>query len=173
MNSIKLINLKVVQNLSKFNSSCKVFNFSNSISTLRFLCDNNSKFVTPLAHNLFKLKKNKINTNSLDISQFGSKTEKLFFEIESKLSNLLDNGFLTDIDLHDEFMNIIFNFNGERSTIVISKQPATKQIWYSSPLRKPDYFEFSSDWRSNRTNKTLFEVLHDDLLKATGIHVNF
>ncbi|EAK87579.1 frataxin like protein [Cryptosporidium parvum Iowa II] len=172
MNSIKLLNLKVVQNLSKFNTQYKVFNFRKSISTLKFLCDRNSKFVPPLAHNLLKLKKNRIYTNSSDISQFSSKTEGLFFEIEKKLSDLLDNGLLSDIDLHDEFMNISFNLNGEKNTIVISKQPATNQIWYSSPLRKPDYFEFNSDWRSNRTNKTLFEVLNDDLYKATGIHVN-
>ncbi|OII75488.1 uncharacterized protein cubi_02009 [Cryptosporidium ubiquitum] len=173
MNSIKLLNLKIIQNLNRFNSSCKIFNFRNSAIPLKFLFDNNYKLYVLKAHSILTIQKSRINTNSLDISQFNLKTETLFFEIESKLNDLLDSGFLSDIDLHDEFMNITFNLNGVKNTIVISKQPATKQIWYSSPLRKPDYFEFNSDWRSNRTNETLFEALHDDLFKATGIHVNF
>lgn len=173
MNSIKLLNLKVIQNLSRFNNSCKIFNFGNLITPLRFLLYKNSNLHTPKIHNILTIKKNRISTGSSNISQFNLKTEKLFFEIENKLNDLLDNGLLSDIDLHDEFMSITFNISGEKNTIVISKQPATKQIWYSSPLRKPDYFEFNSDWRSKRTNKTLFEVLHDDLLKAIGIHVKF
>ncbi|KAH7648091.1 hypothetical protein FG379_000015 [Cryptosporidium bovis] len=117
-----------------------------------------------------------------DSSMFSLKSEKLFADIGEKLENICEEGLIQDVDFNDEFINIIFedksgkyHNNGEKNTgtIVISKQSSTKQIWYSSPFRKPDYFEFNNDWRSERTKKTLSETLKEDILLCSGVNVDF
>ncbi|KAI3658284.1 hypothetical protein MP638_000375 [Amoeboaphelidium occidentale] len=53
----------------------------------------------------------------------------------------------------------------EHGTFVINKQPANKQIWFSSPLSGPKRFEYDSDlkqWVDIRANE---QTLHDILRK--------
>ncbi|KAJ1608682.1 frataxin like protein [Cryptosporidium canis] len=173
MNFLKVVNLRIIQNLGRFNQSLGTFSFRNGFTQVGLLLKCSNVVLSPASNNAALIKRSGISTASSGTSLFSSNAEKLFFEIDGRLSGLIDSGQLYDVDLHDEFLNIHFYLEGELSTIVISKQPATRQIWYSSPLRKPDYFDLDLGWKSSRTNKTIFEVLHDDLLQATGIHVKF
>ncbi|KAL7066132.1 frataxin-like domain-containing protein [Cryptosporidium serpentis] len=110
------------------------------------------------------------------IADFNNKADQLLHEISEKIINTQNQNLIDDIDCHDEFLNIIFKYKDRQSlsgTIVISKQSATKQIWYSSPIRPPDYFDFENNWKSKRSGLSLFEVLESDLFEGTGLKFNF
>ncbi|KAF7458868.1 frataxin like protein [Cryptosporidium felis] len=168
MNTLKILNLKILGNLEKFGRIGRVQRKNKAFS---LFASQHNNYLTSFPI-LSKVLSSKICTTR-NTSLFKSSAEKLFFDIELKLNDLVDKGLIYEVDIHDEFMNITFDLDGKIGTIVISKQTAANQIWYSSPLRKPDYFEFGPDWKSLRTNSTLFQVLCEDLQKATGIYVNF
>ncbi|EEA04713.1 frataxin-like domain-containing protein [Cryptosporidium muris RN66] len=109
------------------------------------------------------------------IADFNNKADQLLHIISEKIINTQDQNLIDDIDCHNEFLNITFRYKDRQSsgTIVISKQSATKQIWYSSPIRPPDYFEFESNWKSKRSGLSLFEALESDLFEGTGLKFNF
>ena len=72
------------------------------------------------------------------------------------------------VDLHDGVLSIEFP-NG---TFVINKHGASKQIWYSSPVSPPAYFEGLTDsgksWWSIKLQTGIRDKLAVDVEKLTG-----
>lgn len=79
---------------------------------------------------------------------------------------------LEELDLKDGVLTIQFGepING---SFVLNRHYIHKQIWYSSPVSGPHYFEFDSEprWTSSRTGKSLYEQLQDDICgKEAGLN---
>ena len=75
-------------------------------------------------------------------------------ELES-IADLVDTQISdnTDVDgsveLHEGVLTIDFLSPG-RGTFVVNKHTASRQIWYSSPVSQPAYFDADSNWTSKR-----------------------
>lgn len=67
------------------------------------------------------------------------------------------------VDLHDGVLTIDF----PSGTFVINKHFASKQIWYSSPVSPPAYFE-PERWWSEKLGLTLRQKLEKDVAALTG-----
>jgi len=68
-----------------------------------------------------------------------------------------------EVDYHSGVLTLNLGHSG---TYVINKQPPNKQIWLSSPISGPkryDFHEESRTWVYSRDNKTLDELLSEEL----------
>ncbi|KAH8741319.1 hypothetical protein FG386_000226 [Cryptosporidium ryanae] len=179
MNLIKFVNTKIVRSFLRYGRLQRSY-FGTNFRTMEYgLISSLRRYSLGKGVSMQKLRS--ISTHS-DLSIFSLKSEKLFTDIGEKLEGLCDKGLIQDVDFNDEFINIVFEHKKGKyfeeggkniGTIVISRQSSTKQIWYSSPFRKPDYFEFSNGWRSERTKKTLYETLKEDILLLSGFSIDF
>ena len=73
-----------------------------------------------------------------------------------------------NIDIHEGVLTIEF----PKGTFVLNKHGASKQIWYSSPVSPPAYFEPLTDtgkkWWSLRLQMSLRDKLDTDIERLTG-----
>eukprot|EP00922_Rhytidocystis_sp_ex-Travisia-forbesii_P009318 GHVS01013582.1.p1 GENE.GHVS01013582.1~~GHVS01013582.1.p1 ORF type:complete len:172 (-),score=28.25 GHVS01013582.1:397-912(-) len=81
---------------------------------------------------------------------------------------------MEELELKDGVLRIEF-ISGTSSPLafVLNKHYITQQIWYSSPVSGPYYFDFPSGWRSAKTGRTVFETLTEDVKKVCGVTVRF
>ena len=178
MNSIKYLNTTILSSFLKYGRTYRCYR--GDFDILKYGPVSSQSLSRCVIWKSLPKEKPKRVSSCSDLSLFSLKSEKLFAEIGERLSSLCDEGLIKDVDINDEFINIVFDDRqktgmereGGVGVIIISKQSSTKQIWYSSPFRKPDYFEFSNNWRSERTNKTLSETLKEDLFLCTGISID-
>ena len=72
------------------------------------------------------------------------------------------------VELHEGVLSIEFS----QGTFVINKHGASKQIWYSSPVSQPAYFDALTDmgrrWWSIRLQTSLRQKLEKDIRTITG-----
>lgn len=76
-----------------------------------------------------------------------------------------------NVEIHEGVLTIEF----PKGTFVLNKHGASKQIWYSSPVSPPAYFEPLTDtgkkWWSLRLQMNLRDKLSSDILRLTGHRV--
>ena len=62
-------------------------------------------------------------------------------------------------------------------TFIMNKHSITKQIWYSSPVIGPAYFEAitaaGNKWYSVKLEKDLYQQFAEDVQKLTGLKIRF
>ncbi|KAK0246013.1 Frataxin [Armillaria nabsnona] len=89
-----------------------------------------------------------------------------------QLENLLDSEAQSNPDYEVEYSSGVLTLKlGEHGTYVINKQPPNKQIWLSSPQSGPkryDYSEFDNKWWYWRDEKTLSDLLNEELQVILG-----
>ncbi|KAK0473196.1 hypothetical protein IW261DRAFT_1569962 [Armillaria novae-zelandiae] len=89
-----------------------------------------------------------------------------------QLENLLDSEAQSNPDYEVEYSSGVLTLKlGEHGTYVINKQPPNKQIWLSSPQSGPkryDYSEFDSKWWYWRDEKTMSDLLNEELQVILG-----
>jgi len=87
--------------------------------------------------------------------------ETLLGSIEELLDTLGRSSY--EVEYHSGVLTLVL---GEDGTYVINKQPPNKQIWLSSPFSGPkryDYSEEADDWIYSRDNRSMGDLLNDEL----------
>ena len=88
-------------------------------------------------------------------------------------SQIGDNSDLdASVELHEGVLTI--DFSGPKNgTFVINKHTASRQIWYSSPVSSPAYFDpVDSEWISKRLGMSLRNKLVVDVEKLVNIRLD-
>lgn len=76
------------------------------------------------------------------------------------------------VELHDGVMTLDF-ISPAKGTFVINKHTASQQIWYSSPVSAPAYFDIAkSGWFSKRLGMSLRSKLTLDVEKLVRIRLD-
>ena len=77
------------------------------------------------------------------------------------------------VEVHDGVLSIEF----PRGVFVINKHAASRQIWYSSPVSQPAYFDAFMDsgrkWWSTRLKTDLRTKLAEDIHTLTGKRLEY
>jgi frataxin-like iron-binding protein CyaY len=101
----------------------------------------------------------------LDESLFESLALRELQTIADSLDSRFDALGCEAVDLHEGVLSVEF----PGGTFVINKHSASGQIWYSSPVSPPRYFEAETDagrkWWSIRGGESLREKFSQDLRK--------
>lgn len=104
--------------------------------------------------------------NGLDM--FDSLAEKELHKISELVEERAEKIDLDSLEFNEGVLTIAFN----SGVFVLNKHGASRQIWYSSPVSPPAYFELlggnGQPWWSSRVAMTLREKLKADILKLTG-----
>jgi frataxin-like iron-binding protein CyaY len=88
--------------------------------------------------------------------------------IADKVDHQIDRLGGEAVEFHDGVLTIEF----PTGTFVVNKHFASKQIWYSSPVSPPAYFDrVDSKWWSEKLRQTVREKLREDITKLTGLAV--
>lgn len=99
---------------------------------------------------------------------FESAAAKELYEIGELIEDNADKIGLDSVDLNEGTLTIGF----PRGTFVLNKHNASRQIWYSSPVSQPAYFDpIGNDgqrWWSDRISMTLRNKLKTDIRNLTG-----
>jgi frataxin-like iron-binding protein CyaY len=102
-------------------------------------------------------------------SSFDLEAIRELTEITDSIEGKIEDLGAESVDLHEGVLAIEFP-NG---TFVLNKHSASRQIWFSSPVSPPAYFDlFAEDtrliWWSNRLGSTLRSKLSHDIHSLTG-----
>ena len=73
-------------------------------------------------------------------------------------------------ELHEGVLTIDF-VSPAKGTFVVNKHTASRQIWYSSPVSQPAYFDADSGWYSKRLGMGLRSKLALDVEKLVRIRL--
>lgn len=99
---------------------------------------------------------------------FDSIAEKELHEISELVEERAEAIDLDSLEFNEGVLTIGFR----AGVFVLNKHGASRQIWYSSPVSPPAYFEplggNGQPWWSNRVGMTLREKLGTDIFKLTG-----
>ena len=93
--------------------------------------------------------------------------------IADSADSQIDNLGAEAVEIHEGVLSIEF----PRGTFVINKHGASKQIWYSSPVSQPAYFDAMTDsgkkWWSIRLQMDLRTKLAKDINTLTGKRIEY
>ena len=102
------------------------------------------------------------------VDMFDSLAEKELHKISELVEERSEKIDLDSLEFNEGVVTIAFN----SGVFVLNKHSASRQIWYSSPVSSPAYFELlggnGQPWWSSRVGMTLREKLKADILKLTG-----
>jgi frataxin-like iron-binding protein CyaY len=103
----------------------------------------------------------------LNESGFESLAVKELTDLAHSIETEADKIGVDSVDLHEGVLSLEFP-NG---VFVLNRHLASRQIWYSSPVSPPAYFDLLQDknniWWSARLNMTLRSKLSLDIEKLT------
>lgn len=103
-----------------------------------------------------------------DLDMFDSLAEKELHKISELVEERAEKIDLDSLEFNEGVVTIAFT----SGVFVLNKHSASRQIWYSSPVSSPAYFELlggnGTPWWSSRVGMTLREKLKADILKLTG-----
>ena len=86
-------------------------------------------------------------------------------------SQICDNDDVDgSVELHEGVLTIDF-LAPAKGTFVVNKHTASRQIWYSSPVSQPAYFDADSGWYSKRLGMVLRSKLALDVEKLVRIRL--
>jgi frataxin-like iron-binding protein CyaY len=109
---------------------------------------------------------------SLTESDFDSRAVRELQRVGDVLDSRLDSIGAESVDYQEGVLVIEF----PKGTFVLNKHTASRQIWYSSPVSPPAYFEPVTDsgkrWWSIRLNTTLSHKLSQDISILSGQNVD-
>ncbi|KAF5382947.1 hypothetical protein D9757_006319 [Collybiopsis confluens] len=117
-----------------------------------------------------------VNTSSLSMEEYHKLSDEVLDSLLEDLEQLLEEHGLPSYEV--EYSSGVLTLNLEEyGTYVINKQPPNKQIWLSSPFSGPkryDYTESDGSWRYSRDDKTLYDLLNEEIGRAlnTPIHLS-
>ena len=105
----------------------------------------------------------------LSESQFETAAVRELSDIANILDNRADDIGIDSVDLQEGVLVVEFP-NG---TFIINKHQASRQIWYSSPVSPPAYFDpvlnnNKEEWWSPRLRQDLRAKLYVDIRKLSG-----
>lgn len=106
-----------------------------------------------------------------NLQQFESAATKELSVIAESLDFQMEAIDAESVELHDGVLQVDF----ENGTFVVNKHSASGQIWYSSPISPPAYFDPGEDdkWISKKLGQSLREKFSSDILKLTRHIVSF
>ena len=111
--------------------------------------------------------------HTLNASEFEILASRELQSIADNLDSQIEDIGGDSVELLDGVLTIDLPcpHNGGR-TFVINKHFASMQIWYSSPVSPPAYFDPNGErWWSKKLGLTLREKLARDLKKISGVEV--
>ncbi|KAK0208526.1 hypothetical protein DFS33DRAFT_1271744 [Desarmillaria ectypa] len=113
-----------------------------------------------------------IHRGDLTTERYHEVSDHVMEALLDQLENLLDSEAQSNPDYEVEYSSGVLTLKlGEHGTYVINKQPPNKQIWLSSPQSGPkryDYSEFDNSWWYWRDEKTLNDLLNEELEVILG-----
>ncbi|KAG7450290.1 Frataxin [Guyanagaster necrorhizus] len=113
-----------------------------------------------------------IHRGNLTVERYHEVSDRAMEALLDQLEDLLDSETQSNPDHEVEYSSGVLTLNlGGHGTYVINKQPPNKQIWLSSPQSGPkryDYSEFDSNWWYWRDEKTLSDLLNEELQAIFG-----
>ena len=109
-----------------------------------------------------------------DLQSFESAAVSELIHIAESIDSQVDAIGAESVELHDGVLQLEF----AKGTFVVNKHGASGQIWYSSPISPPAYFDPVSgpnvsevSWYSRRLRKSLREKFAADILVISGHRV--
>ncbi|CEG40620.1 iron donor protein [Plasmopara halstedii] len=103
--------------------------------------------------------------------EFMELADKTLFDIQSWLDGIEEMLEECDVMFSVGVLKIDL---GEYGTWVINRQVPNRQIWWSSPISGPRRYEYDAErraWVNTRDKGELKELLHTEILEATGIEI--
>ncbi|TDH66781.1 hypothetical protein CCR75_001602 [Bremia lactucae] len=104
-------------------------------------------------------------------TQFVELADKTLHDIQSWLDGIEEMLDDSDIMYTQGVLKIDL---GEHGTWVLNRQVPNRQIWWSSPISGPRRYEYHAEgrqWVNTRDSSELTELLHTEILNATGIEI--
>jgi frataxin-like iron-binding protein CyaY len=104
----------------------------------------------------------------MEESEFEARSLQELHSIGELIESQTDSIDFESIDFHEGVLSIEF----QNGTFVLNKHGASKQIWYSSPVSAPAYFEAlttsGKTWWSIKLQMDLRRKLRKDVFTLTG-----
>jgi frataxin-like iron-binding protein CyaY len=109
---------------------------------------------------------------ALTESQFEAAAVKELTDIANNLEYKADDLGIDSVEVHEGVLTVEF----AKGTFIVNKHQASRQIWYSSPVSPPAYFDPISqpgmeNWWSKRLNRGLRAKFFLDIKTLTGLDV--
>ncbi|KAL0575058.1 Mitochondrial matrix iron chaperone [Marasmius crinis-equi] len=109
-----------------------------------------------------------LSTSTLSMDEYHQLSEDTMDALVEDLEALLDEygNPNYEVEYHSGVLTLKL---GDEGTYVINKQPPNKQIWLSSPVSGPkryDYSEGGNSWLYSRDNRSIGQLLNEELSKA-------
>ncbi|KAF5337242.1 hypothetical protein D9611_003246 [Ephemerocybe angulata] len=115
-----------------------------------------------------------INESHLTVDRYNELSDMTMDSMLESLETLLDD--LGNPEYEVEYHSGVLTLHlGEHGTYVINKQPPNMQIWLSSPHSGPKRYDYSDDrddWIYSRDDRSLGELLNEELSEALGEKVD-
>ncbi len=115
---------------------------------------------------------------SLSSSKFEKIADETLVSLHDYFEDIIEKCDLVNKDT-DTSLNggvLIVAFGPAHGTYVLNKQLPNKQIWLSSPVSGPkryDYDAHSDCWMYKHDNRTLHQLLQDEVSKIVRMDLNF
>lgn len=108
----------------------------------------------------------------MEESEFERRSIRELVSISELIESQMESVGAESVDLHEGVLSLEF----PKGTFVLNKHCASRQIWYSSPVSQPAYFDAlnreGKSWWSERLQADLRDTLGKDIQSLTGKKVS-
>jgi len=102
-----------------------------------------------------------------NVQEFESAAIKELSQIANSIDSQMEAIDAESVELHEGVLQVDF----PKGTFVVNKHSASGQIWYSSPISPPAYFDPENGWISKKLSMSLRDKFSKDIFDLTGHRV--